>query len=443
MFGENNNQGEPTLNSMQRNTRNRQAVPDRERGVVVGIDVSKRKMDFGAFRGDECSKRHSVGQDSHGLQTLRDLMDDLASQGYEPWIAFEPTGPYSTCLREWMISNNWHVVQVNPYHVKRTKEVRDNSPHKTDGKDPSVIADLVWQGCYQELVSLSGTYAELRAASAEWASLTKKRTAIRNEFQGLLEVWFPEIAEVFKDAVCQSVRGIVRKYPTVTALASARLSSVRATLRKASAGRSMCRSESILSAAKSSMAPICGQQARHSAMVNLLDMLDAVDLRRSQLLAEMHQFLGTLTEAGYMLSLPGIGAITVSGLLGECGNIGKFKSYEQLEKFLGLNLYEVSSGKHKGKRHISKRGRALARCLICHIALTQTRPSSLYGQYAREMRDKGKKTGEIRVAVARKLLRLLYAIARDCRVFDPQQFITGARTEHGPVIQQGTQAQAA
>jgi len=43
------------------------------------------------------------------------------------------------------------VVQVNGYHVKRTKEVRDNSPAKSDSKDPQVIADLVWQGCYQEL----------------------------------------------------------------------------------------------------------------------------------------------------------------------------------------------------------------------------------------------------------------------------------------------------
>ena len=144
-----------------------------------------------------------------------------------------------------------------------------------------------------------------------------------------------------------------------------------------------------------------------------------------------------------MLSLPGVGTITVAGLLGECGNIGQYKTYEQLEKFLGLNLYEVSSGKHKGKRHISKRGRALARYLICHIALLQTKSTGLYGQLAKEMRDNGKKTGEIRVAVARKLLRVLYAIARDCRVFNPQRFFTGARTADGLVIQQETQPKAA
>jgi len=400
-------------------------------------------MDFGAFRADESSERYSVGQDIIGLKVLGDLMNDLMIQGYEPWLAFEPTGPYSTCLREWIVSNGWRVVQVNPYHVKRTKEVRDNSPQKSDGKDPSVIADLVWQGCYQEVVSLSGTYAELRAASAEWASLTRKRTAIRNEFQGLLEVWFPEICEVFVDPVCKSVRGLLRKYPTAKAIGNARLSSIRATIRKASVGRATSRAESVMAAAKSSIAPDHGQQARRSAMLTLIDMLEAVDLRRESLLEEMRQYLSTLIEARYMLSLPNIGPVTVSGLLGECGNIGKFKSYEQLEKFLGLNLYEVSSGRHKGRRRISKRGRALARYLICHIAMMQTRSTCLYAGYAKAMREKGKKTGEIRVAIARKLLRVLYAIARDCREFDPQQFFTGARTKDGPVIQQGTQAQAA
>lgn len=431
------------MKSMHRVTRGCQVVPDRERGVVVAIDVSKRKMDFGAFRPDERSDRYSVNQDAPGLQILKGLMQDLVSQGYDPWVAFEPTGPYSTCLREWLVSNTWHVVQVNPYHVKRTKEVRDNSPKKSDAKDPCVIADLVWQGCYQELVSLNGEYAQLRAASAEWASLTKRRTALRNEFQGLLEVWFPEITGVFKDAVCMSVRGILRKYPNVKALAGARLSSVRSTLNKASGGRTVKRAEMVLEAARSSMAPECGQQARQKAMVSLLDMLEMVDQRRACLLKETQEHLAVLPEAGYMLSIPGIGIVTVSGLLGECGNIGKFETYEQLEKFVGLNLYEVSSGQHKGKRHISKRGRALARYTICHIALAQTRSSGLYNEEARDMKARGMKTGEVRVAIARKLLRVLYAIARDCRVFDLHQFFTGARTEHGPVIQQGTQAQAA
>jgi len=73
MFGENNNQGEPTLNSMQRNTRNRQAVPDRERGVVVWLDVR-----YGLVR-DDWSRSLTM---NGGTGLPRDilLVDDVAEQ---------------------------------------------------------------------------------------------------------------------------------------------------------------------------------------------------------------------------------------------------------------------------------------------------------------------------------------------------------------------------
>jgi len=283
--------------------------------------------------------------------------------------------------------------------------VRDNSPDKNDFKDPSVIADLVWNGCYNEIVSLSGTYAELRAASTEWAALAKMRTAVRNGIQGLLEVWFPEITEIYKDAVCKSVRGIIRKYPTVKALARARLSSVESALKKATSGRGGRKAESILSAAKNSVAPECGQLARSKALIGKLDLLETIQKRQECLLNEIKQYLTELPESQYMMSIPGIGPITVGGLLGECGNIGKFKTYEQLEKFLGLNLYEVSSGNHKGKRHISKRGRALARYLICHIALMMTKSGCIFASEAEEMRGRGKKTGNLTLNRATQTVR--------------------------------------
>lgn len=431
------------MRSMPNVLRKCQPVPDFERGVVVGIDVSKREMSFGGFRPSEWTGVSIVDQDAAGYESLEKFVDNLVAQGYEPWIAYEPTGPYSTCLREWLVASGRRLVQVNPYHVKRTKEVRDNSPQKDDWKDPSVIADLVWQGCYQEPLSLSGYYADLRAASTEWASLSKKRTALRNEFQALLQVWFPELCDIFKDAVCKSVCGIVRRYERADVLERSRISSLECTLRKAASGRTLNRAEAILLAAKGSVAPASGQLARHSAMVGLLDMLEIVESRQARLKSEMEGFLSMLPEAGCLVSLPNVGTITVAGVLGECGNIGAYKAYEHLEKFVGLNLYEVSSGKHKGRRRISKRGRSLARYLICAIAMLQTRTGGLFEQFAKELKTKGKKTGEIRVAVARKLLRLLYAVARDEKNFDPRQFFTGARTGDGLVIQQGTQAQAA
>lgn len=429
--------------SMVKSTGKCQAVPDRVSGIVVGIDVSKRKMDFAACRLDEQSRVYSVRQSRSGYDTLGAFLDELRSSGYEPWVAFEPTGAYSTCLREWLIASGEHVVQVNPYHVKRTKEIRDNSPEKSDHKDPRVIADLVWHGCYQDITALADEYVELRCASAEWARLSKDKAALRNEFQCLLEVWFPEIADVFKDPLCRSVRALVRRYADANEIAAARSCQIGSVLRKASLGRTVGRAEMVKYAAKRSIAPSRGQKARHQAMVHLLNALELIELRRDHLKLEMQELLDGLAEAQYLLNLPGIGVITVAGILGECGPMNGFRSYDQLEKFVGLNLFEISSGQHKGQKHISKRGRALARYLICQAAMQQIRCKGLFRLFAEELKYKGAKTGQIRVAVARKLLRLIYAIARDKKEFDPDRFFTGAQVEDGVVSSQGTQAQAA
>ncbi|WP_041432781.1 transposase [Syntrophothermus lipocalidus] len=46
-----------------------------------------------------------------------------------------------------------------------------------------------------------------------------------------------------------------------------------------------------------------------------------------------------------------------------------YKNYKQVQKKAGLNLKENSSGQHKGKTTITKRGRPSLRQLMYQIAL--------------------------------------------------------------------------
>lgn len=51
----------------------------------------------------------------------------------------EPTGHYWFTLAAWLITAGISVVQVNPYAVKQSKEIEDNSQLKDDRKDPIAI----------------------------------------------------------------------------------------------------------------------------------------------------------------------------------------------------------------------------------------------------------------------------------------------------------------
>ena len=55
--------------------------------------------------------------------------------------------------------------------------------------------------------------------------------------------------------------------------------------------------------------------------------------------------------------MKGLGVVTVAGLIGEVGDFTKFRTQSEIMKLAGLDLYEISSGKRKGQRRISKTGK--------------------------------------------------------------------------------------
>ena len=65
-----------------------------------------------------------------------------------------------------------------------------------------------------------------------------------------------------------------------------------------------------------------------------------------------------------ILKIKGIGLIMAAGFVAEVGDIKRFEHSKQIQKLAGLNLKENSSGKHKGKTTISKRGRSRLRAIL-------------------------------------------------------------------------------
>ena len=118
------------------------------------------------------------------------------------------------------------------------------------------------------------------------------------------------------------------------------------------------------------------------------------------------------------MSIKGIGNITVAGLIGEVGDFRRFKTISEVMKLAGLDLFEVSSGKHKGGHHISKRGRSLIRKLLFLAAINTVRSNGIMHARYQKMLKYGTPKIKALVAVSRKLLRIIFAIARDNALYD-------------------------
>ncbi|PIP08459.1 MAG: IS110 family transposase, partial [Syntrophobacteraceae bacterium CG23_combo_of_CG06-09_8_20_14_all_50_8] len=90
-----------------------------------------------------------------------------------------------------------------------------------------------------------------------------------------------------------------------------------------------------------------------------------------------------------------------------------FKTRSEIMKLAGLDLYEISSGKMKGQRRISKRGRSPLRKILYYAAIQTIRKNRILHDYYTRLTDRDMKRMMALVAVSRKLLGIIYAIVRD------------------------------
>ena len=333
-------------------------------------------------------------------------------------VGFESTGSYGEPLLHYLRARSVTLVQVNPMHTKRIKELHGNSPNKTDKKDPKVIADIIALGHSLTHVVPEGAAAELRRLTHARERSMERRTALLNQLQDLVFILFPEFVQVMKGIKTRSARYLLRHYPMPHDIVRHGVDALEITLRKVSRGRlDKKRAQELYEGACHSAGITQGRESILIEIREIVYLLEAVERFIDKLEEGMVKYLTQIPYSTSILSLKGIGEVTAAGIIGEVADFNKFDTIREITKLAGLDLFEISSGKHKGKRRISKRGRPLLRKILYYAALNTVRKGGeLYGTYQRHL-EKGMVKTKALIAVARKLLGIIFALVRDHTVF--------------------------
>ncbi len=329
-------------------------------------------------------------------------------------VGYESTGPYAEPLVHYLRNKPVKIVQVNPMHTKRMKEVNDNSPLKTDGKDPRVIADIIRLGHALTVVVPEGDAAYLRRLNNARERHVRERTALLNQLQQLVFLLFPEFKTVMKDIKIKTARYILRSYTTPQRMGALNKETLGEEMRKKSMGKFGIKdAEALISLAQGTVGIKEGVAGLVLDIKHILIQLETIDGFIAEIESEME---GTLREIPYsikLLSIKGLGVVSVAGLIGEVGDFMKFGTQSEIMKLAGLDLYEISSGKRKGERRISKRGRSGLRKILYYAAIQTIRKNGIMCEYYAHLIRRGMKRIMALVAIARKLLRIIYAVVRD------------------------------
>ena len=339
-------------------------------------------------------------KEAHGLESIK--------------VGLESTGVYGGPFIYFLHERDIQTVLVNPFHTKRLKELEGNSPNKTDKKDPKVIASIVELGHYLKVVLPEGVSAELRSLAHARERCLVRCNSLVNQLHDLTYYLFPEFLTVMKDVTLKSSRYLLEKMPLPTDIVTYGIESLTGILRKVSHGKlGEERAKALYASAIHSVGVREGQSSIVFEIHMILRMLQAQYDIIEELEEKMADNLKQIPYATSLLSLKGAGEVTVAGLVGEFGDFTQFRTQREVLKFVGFDLYEISSGRHKGQRHISKRGRSLARKLLYFSAINTVRKNGIMRAYYEQHLKTGMKKNKALIAVARKLLGIMFALVRE------------------------------
>ena len=404
--------------------------------LILGCDVGSETHYMRAIdtRGRELSKSaFSFNNDSEGFQSAKEWAVKIAAKYDKDQIVLglEPTGHYWFCLATWMISNGISVVQVNPYAVKQTKEVEDNSQLKDDTKDPKLIANLVKDGNFGMPYLPEKLYGELRRLSMFRDQLNEDRIRSINRMHREMKIYFPE----YKDALGK-VDGafsleLLKQAPFPDDLAALGEAGIRQIWHDAKLrGRGYSRAREILEFAKVSVGIKDGAVAGKTAVKWFVQKIMELDIEIAAIEEQINQKCQEIPHAGNILEISGIGENTLSGILAEMGDISRFDDVKEIQKLSGLGLVACSSGKHKGETKISHRGRKRLRCWLFQAAKSVAAHAEEFKElhkYYTTRTDNPLKKMQSLIVIACKLLRIIYTILKKGVVYDPQKMLKDIR----------------
>lgn len=386
--------------------------------LIVGVDIGMTKH-YGYWETCDgaCCKTFEFGNDYEGFSKLWNKIEDAKKrlELKKVVLGFESTGSYGEPLLYFLLNKNVRLVQVNPTHTKKFREVIDNNPLKSDRKDPKVIAALIAHGHFINVSLATDNAARLRRLTNSRERFIKDRSSYYNRLKQQINSEFPEFFKVFKDIKCKTAFYLLKYYTTPENISKLNKNILGKELSKISRGNfNIKQADKIIDYAMNSMGVKAGLDELAWEVKLLMTMIESLNEFISETEQKMEKIIKRVPESANMLSNKGIGIITAAGILGEVGSFKKYKSQAAILKFAGLNLYEMSSGKHHGIRRITKRGRGLLRKLLYFAAInTIKKDGIMHDYYKRLVETNGMVKKKALIAVSRKLLCLMYAQVRD------------------------------
>ena len=395
--------------------------------LICGIDIGKTKCcaRFCDYRGLEVYHKvwfdRTEDLDAIGCQITAAMYKENKT---DVLIAFEPTGHYWLNIDKYFKDCRQETVLMPTYTVSQEKGVHDQDPTKSDPKDAMLIARLTSEGKYVKTIERKELYQDIYSGYQIYDDIQKEINRVRNKLHVWNDKYFPEVEKVYTiDSA--GIKPIYENQLLPNEIKNMTLEAFTEIMTKENKRTSK---KSIMK-----LKELCEKSNGINSDAFTKKEIKRLYERLKQLLKELEEVEKELIELAsgidYVekaVEISGIGYISMIGIIAETGDLNNYEHAKQVLKMSGLSLKENSSGQKKGKKHISKRGRAKLRRNLKRIGITLVKNNNFFLQlhtyYTTQRMNPLTKSVSIN-AIIRKFMYILMAIVKSGKSFDEEKAI--------------------
>jgi transposase len=378
--------------------------------TYIGVDIAKSTFAVCAIDEDGrvLFQETRLPQSRHGFERLLQLLEKTSG---DVLVGMESTSTYQLPLIAFLAEQEIATVVLNPSLVNKFAKL-DLRPTKTDKKDARLIAEFLRQ---RQPKPQSGTgWSEVQLLSRNRDRLIVACSALKVNIHQALAVLFPELEEAGINPFTDGMRRFLPAYPSAQRICQAPIEEVRHAFQAAFHGRAgrnaHFSAEYLFQLAGRSIGIV--SPAQEHLLVEYLEELCFLEKRRERCDDLLEQAVQKIeTQALEILtSVPGIGETTARTFLAEAGDIHRFDGAGKLVAFAGLDPSIRQSGTMLRQGRISKRGNKRLRRVLYIMAQGVVRYEASLRGYYQKLRERGKAYQVAIIAVANKLVHMLYAM---------------------------------
>ena len=384
----------------------------------IGIDISKYKHDCCIISAadQKVVSKVTIKNNKAGFDELLTIINSL-SNPEDIRIGFESTAHYALNLELFLENSLLTFMEVNPVLISEYKKSKTLRRTTTDSVDCESIAR--WLMTVEYKPHSKGFYHaySLKSLTRLRDKLIRQRSFYLVKITNVLDHTFPEFKPFFNERLSKTALYLLENYGSAEKMArmnSASYEKLRSLSRgkfspqqflqlKELAANTVGVNNSIFDVELNSLL---------SLYKSLVKEIDTIEKEINKLIEEVHP---------HYMSIPGIGPLSAAVIYSEYGDISNFTNSGQMLAFAGIEpgINESGTESHGGK--MVKRGSSQLRYTLINCCLPLIRFDMTFATYYAKKRGEGKPHRVAITHVAKKLIRVIYALERQDIDFNAQK----------------------